>query len=177
MNIVDIAILVLLGSSAILGFRSGLIQSIFSLVGLVSGIAMACWNYQRFARELAPTVHSMALAEAICFSLLAIAIMVAAGLLGWLVKTLVHTVGLGWLDRLVGLLFGVVRGGLLATLFIVVLAAFFPNTRWLGEAQLARYFLGTAHLTVRLSPEQLKTRILEGLLILERETPNWLHEK
>ena len=65
MNVVDIAIVLLLLLSAILGFRSGLIQSVFSLLGLIAGIAVASWNYKRFAFQLAEMVHSMALAEAI----------------------------------------------------------------------------------------------------------------
>ena len=177
MNLVDIVILLLLVLSAVLGYRSGIIQSCFSLFGLVAGIAIASWNYKHFAGEITDTVHSKPLAEAICFCLIALAGMVVAGLLGMLLKGLIHGVGLGWLDRLAGLFFGILRGALLVTLCIVTLAAFFPDTRWLGDAQLARYFLGTAHLTTRITPEELKRKILDGLHVLERDTPYWLQPK
>jgi len=92
-----------------------------------------------------------------------------------LLKKLIHGVGLGWLDRLAGLAFGLLRGALLVTLCIVALAAFFPDTRWLGDAQLAKYFLGTVHLTTQMTPQDLKHRILEGLRVLRKDSPAWLH--
>jgi len=175
MNPVDIVILVLVILSAVLGFRSGLIQSIFSLVGLIAGIAIASWHYKEFAAQLAPYIHSKGADEAIAYCLIAIGVMVVAGLAGMLLKKLVHGVGLGWVDRLTGLAFGVLRGALLVTLCIVALAAFFPDTRWLGDAQLAKYFLGTVHLTTQMTPQDLKHRILEGLHVLRKDSPEWLH--
>ena len=177
MNLVDIVILLLLVLSAVLGYRSGLIQSCCSLIGLIAGIAIASWNYKHFAADVASKVHSERAAEAICFCLIALAVMLVAGLLGMLLKGLIHGVGLGWLDRLTGLLFGLLRGAVLVTLCIVTLAAFFPDTRWLGEAQLSRYFLGSAHITTHMTPEELKRKIQEGLHVLEKDTPNWLQPK
>lgn len=177
MNVVDIVIVLLIVLSAVHGYSSGLIQSVFSLMGLIAGIAIASWHYRRFAYELAPLVHSRAVAEAIWFCLIALAVMLVAGLLGMLFKGLIHGVGLGWLDKLTGLIFGILRGAVLVTLCIVTLAAFFPDTRWLGNAQLARYFLGTAHMTTQMTPEELKLRIEMGLRVLEKDAPEWLHEK
>jgi membrane protein required for colicin V production len=177
MSVVDIVIVLLIVLSAMHGFSSGLIQSAFSLFGLIAGIAVASWHYQRFAYELAPLVHSRGLAEAIWFCLIALAVMLVAGVLGMLCKGLVHGIGLGWLDKLAGFIFGLLRGAVLVTLCIVTLAAFFPDTSWLGNAQLARYFLGTAHLTTQMTPEELKLRIEMGLRVLERDVPDWLHVK
>jgi membrane protein required for colicin V production len=177
MNVVDILILLLLVLSAVQGFRTGLIQCVFSLVGLIAGIAIASWNYKHFAGELAPMVHSLALAEAIWFCLIALAVMLVAGLLGMLLKGVIHGIGLGWLDKGLGLVFGVLRGAVLVTLCIVTLAAFFPGTMWLGNAQLAKYFLGTAHLTVHITPDELKEKILNGLHVFEKDAPIWLHPK
>ncbi len=177
MNVVDIVIVLLLVLSAIQGFRTGLIQSIASLVGLIAGIAIASWNYARFIGRLEPILRSEALSAAVSFALIALLVMIAAGLIGMVIKKVVHGVGLGGLDRLAGLVFGLLRGALLVTLCVVTLAAFFPDSRWLGDAQLARYFLGSAHLTTHITPSELKHRILEGLKVLEKDSPKWLHPK
>ena len=177
MNVVDIAIVLMLVLSAVLGFRSGIIQSLFSLAGLIAGIAIASWNYEHFAHELAPMVHSQAVADAIWFCLLVLGVMLVAAVLGMLVRGLIHGVGLGWLDKLAGFLFGLLRGAVLATLVIVVLAAFFPDTRWLGQAQLSRYFLGSAHLTTQMTPEDLKLKVQLGLRTLEKDAPAWLERR
>jgi membrane protein required for colicin V production len=177
MNVVDIVILLLLVVSAIAGFRSGLIRCVLSLTGLLAGIAVASWNYERFGYQFAPVVHSQALSDAICFCLIVIVVMLIAGLLGLLIKSLVHGIGLGWLDSTLGLIFGLLRGAVLATLCIVILAAFYPDTRWLGDAQLSRYFLGSAHVTSRMTPQELKKKIQYGLAVLEQDTPKWLRPK
>jgi len=175
MSAVDIAILVLVVLSAALGFRSGLIQSIFSLVGLIAGIAVASWHYKEFAAKLTPYFHRKGVDEAIAYCAIAITVMAVAGIMGLLLKKLIHGVGLGWVDKLAGLAFGLLRGALLVTLCIVALAAFFPDTRWLGDAQLAKYFLGSVHLTTQMTPQDLKHRILGGLRVLRKDSPEWLH--
>jgi len=177
MNLIDLAILLVLALSALQGYRSGLIASVASLIGLIGGIAIASWQYPRLIGALLPILRSEALADAASFTLVALAVMLLAGLAGMLLKGLIHGVGLGWLDRLTGLLFGLLRGALLITLSIVTLAAFFPEMRWLGDAQLPRYFLGTAHLTTHMTPHELKEKILHGLEILENDSPLWLHPK
>jgi membrane protein required for colicin V production len=174
MNVVDIAIVLLLVLSALQGFRSGLIQSVFSLAGLIAGIAIASWNYARFADPLSQTMHSRAVADAISFCLIALVVMLVAGLLGMLLRGVVHGVGLGWLDKFLGFFFGLVRGAVLATLCIVTLAAFFPDTQWLGQATLSRYFLGSAHLTTHITPQELKVKVMHGLRMLEDDAPRWL---
>jgi membrane protein required for colicin V production len=181
MNIVDIVIVLLVVLSVIQGFRNGLIESVFSLAGLIAGIAIASWNYQSIGAKLAPMLHiehhSGPIADAIWFCLIALAVMLVAGLVGMLIKSLIHGVGLGWLDRLTGMVFGFLRGAFLVTLCIVTLVAFFPNTRWLAEAQLASYFSGIVHLTTHMTPEELKVRVLDGLQLLENNSPQWLHPK
>jgi membrane protein required for colicin V production len=177
LNLVDIVIVLVVVLSAVHGYRSGLITSVASLLGLIGGIAIASWQYKRFVGTFQLAMHSEALADAVSFALIALIVMIAASILGMLLKGLVHGVGLGWLDRFMGLLFGFLRGALLITLCIVTLAAFFPDTRWLGDAQLAKYFMGTAHLTTHMTPDELKAKIVHGLHVLEKDTPNWLHPK
>jgi len=177
MSLDDLVILLVIALSAIQGYRSGLIGSVASLLGLIGGIAVASWQYPRFVGIFLPILRSDALADAASFALIALAVMLIAGLAGMLLKGIVHGVGLGWLDCMAGLLFGLLRGALLVTLSIVTLAAFFPDTRWLGDAQLAKYFMGTAHLTTHMTPRELKKKILHGLEILESDSPHWLHPK
>jgi membrane protein required for colicin V production len=177
MNLIDIVIVLILVLSAVFGFRSGLIRCISSLVGLIAGISIASWNYKGFAFRLMGTIHSQALAEAISFCLIALIVMIVAALIGLLLKSMIHGIGLAWLDRLLGLIFGLLRGAVLVSLCIIVLAAFFPETLWLGNSQLSRYFLGSVDITAQVSPGELKDKILNGLHTLEKDTPNWLSPK
>lgn len=177
MNYVDIVILVMLVLSALFGFRSGFIQSVCSLIGLIAGIAIASWNYQLVAFHIEPAIRNHALANVAGFCIIAFVVMILAGLLGMIVKGLVRGVGLGWLDHTLGLIFGVLRGALLATLCIVLVAAFFPEREWLSNARLAPYFLGFSQITVTITPGELKKKIEDGLQVLEKDSPEWLRPK
>ena len=173
----DIAIVLLLIFSAAIGFTTGLIRSVASLLGLVAGIAYASWNYLQVASRLMPYIHGVPLSQAIAFCLLTLLVTIVFSMIGLVIKKLVHGVGLGWLDRLMGLVFGFLQGALLVTLCLVTIAAFFPATQWIGNTQLTKYFLGSVHLTTQMTPHDLKVRILDGLQILERKSPGWLHPR
>ncbi|HEY9125948.1 MAG TPA: CvpA family protein [Acidobacteriaceae bacterium] len=177
MNIVDIAIVLMLVLSAVLGFRTGLIRSVASLLGLIVGIAIASWNYARLAEQFTPGWHSRATADALWFCVIAIVVMIVAGLVGLLLQKVVHGVGLGWLDRILGLFFGFLRGAALATLCVTVLVAFFPETLWLGSAQLPHYLLNSLNLTVQAAPGEFQQKISDGLEKLEQQSARWLREK
>jgi membrane protein required for colicin V production len=177
MNIVDILIVVILLLSLAAGYRSGLIQSIFSLLGLVLGISIASWNYQRFGDQFASVVHSAELSHAIWFCLLALAVMVVAGLVGMLVRGAIRSIGLGWLDRIAGMLFGLIIGAGLVTLMIVAMATFFPATSGLSESHLAKYFSASVEITTNVTAREMKERVQEELNTLEEHSPLWLRPK
>lgn len=177
MNFVDVVIVLLLVVSSLFGFRSGFIQSVCSLVGLIAGIVIASWNYQFVAFHLEHALHNHALANAAGFCIIAFLVMILASLFGMILKGIVRGVGLGWLDHTIGLIFGLLRGALLATLCIVLVAAFFPEKDWLGGAQLAPYFLGFSQITITITPGELKRKIEDGLQVLEKDTPRWLQPK
>jgi membrane protein required for colicin V production len=177
LNLVDIVILVLVVVSCVAGLRTGAVRCVFSLLGLIIGIAFASRNYARFAHDWSPGIKSPALANAVWFCLLAIFVMLAAGLLGWLIRNAVELVGLGWLDSLLGLVFGFVQGAVLVTVCIVILALFYPESNWLADAALAKYFFNVTRLTTQITPGELKVKIQDGLAVLEKETPQLLHPK
>jgi len=174
LNPVDFAILILVLLSAVQGLRTGLIRSVFSLAGLILGIIFASSHYKRFAIQLEPMVHSMAVAETIWFCLLVAAVMILAAVAGQLIYSAFHATGLGGLDRLAGLLFGLLQGAVLATVCIIIVAAFFPDTLWLTKAQLAKYFLSSTELITHMTADELKHRILEGLQVLQHDAKGLL---
>ena len=175
MNPVDIVIVVVLILSALIGFQAGLIQSVASLFGLVAGIAYASWNFRIVAARLMPLLHDRTMSEALGFCLLVFLVMLVFALIGMVLKKIIHGIGLGWLDRLIGMLFGFLQGALLVTLGIVTIAAFYPTTQWMGNTQLGKYFLGSVHLTTQMTPHDLKQRIMDGLHVLQKDSPVWLH--
>ena len=172
---IDWAIVIVVALAVMGGLTQGFFRSFCSLAGLVLGLALAAWNYGIVAGPLKPLVHSEEAADIIGFLLIALLIMLVAGILGNLLARALHSIGLGCLDRLAGAIFGFFQGVLLVTLAILVTVAFYPQAHWLVEARLPRYFFAACHLSTRMSPEQLAQRVRFGLRTLEAETPEWLH--
>jgi membrane protein required for colicin V production len=175
LTLVDWIIVVILAAAVIGGIARGFFRSVFSLGGLLLGLALAAWNYWRLAVLLKPLVHSVEVANAIAFLAIALLVMVVAAVAGSLLAKIFSKVGLGCLDRLAGGAFGFIEGMLFVMLCILVTVAFFPKTEWLTEARLPKYFFGALHVSTHVTPERLAERIKEELKTLESESPSWMH--
>lgn len=176
MTLVDWIIVVVVAAAVLGGIARGFFRSAFSLAGLVLGLALAAWNYWRLAAVLKPLVKSEQVANAIAFCVIAFAVMAVAAIIGALLGKIFEKVGLGCLDRLAGGLFGFIEGIVFVTLCILVTVAFFPQTQWLTEARLPRYFFGALHVSTRVTPSRLADRVRKELHALEEESPEWMHE-
>jgi len=177
MTIVDWMIVVVLAGSVLAGLARGFLRSVFSLAGLIAGVALASWNYWRLAAVLKRFIHSVEIADAAAFLIIAFLVMAVAAILGSLLAKFFEKVGLGCLDRLAGALFGFVEGLVLVTLCILVTVAFFPQTAWLTEARLPRYFFGALHVSIQVTPSRLGERLRKDLSELETKSQQWIDEE
>jgi membrane protein required for colicin V production len=153
------------------------LRSVFSLAGLIAGVALASWNYWRLAAVLKRFIHSVEIADAVAFLIIAFLVMAVAAILGSLLAKFFEKVGLGCLDRLAGALFGFVEGLVFVTLCILVTVAFFPQTAWLTEARLPRYFFGALHVSIQVTPSRLGERLRKDLSELETKSQQWIDEE
>jgi uncharacterized membrane protein required for colicin V production len=78
---------------------------------------------------------------------------------------------------LAGGIFGFVEGLVFVMLAILVTVAFFPQTVWLTEARLPRYFFGALHVSIRVTPPRLSERVRKELQTLESESEKLIHEE
>jgi membrane protein required for colicin V production len=175
MTWVDWGIVVVIAAAVLSGLAQGFLRSIFSLIGLFLGLALAAWNYTWVGALLSPFIKVVDVADAIAFLLIAVLVMVVAGFVGAILSKTFQKIGLGWLDSLVGGAFGLLQGVLLVTIIILVAVAFFPDAHWLTDARLPRHFFGALHLSTRVSPDELAARVRLGLKLLQEGTPEWMH--
>lgn len=175
LSLVDWIIICILAASVIAGIAQGFLRSAFSLGGLILGLALAAWNYGRIALVFKKVVGSEEVANAIAFLLIAIVIMLVAAITGSILSKLFQKIGLGCLDSLAGAIFGFFQGALFVTVCILVTVAFFPDTEWLTQAKLPKYFFGACHLSTSISPEGLSKLVREDLHRLENRSPKWMH--
>ena len=177
LTLVDWIIVVVLAGAVLAGIARGFFRSAFSLAGLIAGVTLASWNYWRIAAILKPMIHSVEAADAVGFLIIALFVMAVAAIIGALLAKFFEKVGLGCLDRMAGAVFGFVEGFVFVMLCILVTVAFFPQTEWLTEARLPRYFFGALHVSVNVTPPQLSDRVRKELRDLEAKTAQWVHEE
>jgi membrane protein required for colicin V production len=173
MAFIDWIIAAVLVISVLGAARKGLVLEAFSLAGVVLGLLLASWNYTRLTPWASQWMHQPQLAAAGSFLAIALGVMVIAGIAGRLVRWSVKSVGLGFADRLLGAIFGFIKGCVLVTIGIMALAAFFPRTTWLKDSRLASYFLSMAHTTTAITPTDLGARIRSGVRVIRDAQPIW----
>jgi membrane protein required for colicin V production len=110
MNTLDWVILAVLGVGFIAGFIKGVIKQAFSLGGLVLGIICGTLLYKPFAALLLKFLKmSDQTALIVAFVIILLVVPIVCGLLGKALSKVVHEANLGFLDRLLGGVFGLFK--------------------------------------------------------------------
>ncbi|KAF1691138.1 CvpA family protein [Pseudoxanthomonas koreensis] len=154
MNSIDLVLLVVIAASALLGAVRGLVGAVASLVAWFG----AGWAAFRYGAELAfwfsddgvPGATELLGGYIVAF----IGVLVVVGLVGWVVRKLVHSVGLSGVDRFLGLLLGLARGALVACMLVLLMAfSGLPQERGWSESRAVAVLLPGAKWMARWLPE------------------------
>ena len=154
MSWLDWALLAVLLLSALLGLWRGLVYEVLSLAVWVLAFVLA----QAYAAPVGAwlPVHGFSepLRLAAGFAAVFVGAAFAGGLLAWLVKKLVESVGLRPVDRILGGAFGLARGMviLLGLAVVVSMTPLQSQERW-RDSPVAGLLSGTLHAIKPLLPE------------------------
>ena len=121
MNALDIIILLCFIPAIITGLKKGLVTQIFEIVSVIAG----AWLSYRFSgllcKYLAPYIEtSEPILHIIAFVIIMIVAVLFFRLIGKGVETIVKLVLLGWLNKLLGVVFAILKVGLILGLVIIV---------------------------------------------------------
>ncbi len=120
LNGLDIALLVVCLLSAAFGVLRGLVREILSLVAWLA----AAWLALRFSPPVAVYMDTLFASEGLrriaAFLLVFIASLVGIALVNRLLAVLIRMSHLGLMDRLLGFLFGALRGVMIGVVFIML---------------------------------------------------------
>lgn len=156
----DYTVIGIIALSALLGWWRGLVYEVLSLLGWVVAAIVA----RLFAAQAAPYMPAALGAEAIrtvaAFAVLFIGTLIIGGIVAWLLSKLVKWVGLGWMDGLLGGLFGVLRG-VLVVLALVLLAGLsgLPKEPSWSNAALSKPLVSIALMVKGWLPESVAQRV------------------
>lgn len=143
MNGVDWAIIALMAISTLISFFRGFVREAMSLAVWIAALVGARLGYHAVEPYLADLLAPGALRGAAAGLLVFVVILLVGGVINGMLGKLVRASGLGGTDRLLGLVFGLSRGGLVvisALIFVPRLVAVDENVWW-RESVLIPYFL------------------------------------
>ncbi len=138
MNPFDILILVILGYSLVRGLFRGLVKEVSSIVGVLGGFYAAYTYYDVLAGLLAGFINDKSYLNILSFLIIFCGVLIAVGVLGVIIKYLLNIAFLGWIDRIGGVVFGVLKGVLIVSVLFITLTAFLPKgTAFIKNSELA----------------------------------------
>lgn len=116
----DVIVLAILFLSTLLAFVRGVIRELISIAAWVVGIVAAITYAGAVAQMLSGLPVTPVVRHVIAFALVLVVVLIAGAFVAWMLRSAVHAVGLGFVDRFLGGLFGVARGVLAVMAFVLI---------------------------------------------------------
>jgi membrane protein required for colicin V production len=144
--------------STAFALTKGLTREIISLVSLIGGFVLAAFYYARVAVLFADLTRTQAVAHLLGFLGIFLGVIGLGAVASFAVNRLLKAASLQWFDRLLGAVFGFLRGWAVASVIVLALVAFPARQEAVSRSILAPYLLAGARAAVVVVPQELKDR-------------------
>ena len=140
---VDWVIIGIVGFSVLISMVRGFIKEALSLVIWVVAIIVASLFYLSTAPLLEGLIDTPSLRAAVAWLLLFLIVLVMGAIINFLLGQLIEATGLSGTDRLLGAVFGILRGVILVMVVVIFLPEILPveQDNWWRESKLIPWFL------------------------------------
>ena len=156
MNWLDILVIVVMGITALIGLKVGLIKAVLSLIGLIVGIILAGRYCVPLSEQLS-FIPQGGVAKVIAFAIILIGVILIASVLAKLLKWATSVMMLGWVNYLGGAIFGLVMGALLSGALLAIWVKFLGIAEVISESSLAVLLLDRFPIVLALLPSEFNT--------------------
>jgi membrane protein required for colicin V production len=137
MSAFDLIVIGVIALSTIVAFWRGLIRVVMSLVALIAAV-LAAIQFSPAVAAMLPALGDPVTGYVAAFALIFIGVALVGALLGWLLSRAIRAIGLGFVDRLLGAVFGVARGVLIVVIAVLLAGlTTLPRQEWWQNALLA----------------------------------------
>jgi membrane protein required for colicin V production len=138
MTAFDIGVLLVLGLSTLFAFLRGFIRELCALVAWVAGIVAALAFTPALGAMLPDAFGPPTLRYLVAFGLIVLAALLLGALVAWPLAGAVRAAGLGFADRFLGSIFGLLRGVVVVVAFVLVAGVTsLPRAQWWQQSTLA----------------------------------------
>lgn len=143
LNWADWVILSIIVVSCLFGLMRGLIKEALSVANWVVALLIAVTFRDQLASLLVGQIETHSLRQLVAFGTLFVATLLVGALVNYLIGELVKITGLSSTDRILGMVFGLMRGFLvvMAILLLIPPLISIDQDRWWSESLLIHRFL------------------------------------
>lgn len=139
MNILDIIILICFVPALVQGLRKGFIAQIISIVSILLGVYLSFEFSTALGAWLGQYIEgSEQILKIVAFALILVGVMVALTLLSRMLEKFVSFIMLGWLNKLLGVLFSFLKCALIVGLVIMAFNSLNNSFNFISEEELAK---------------------------------------
>jgi membrane protein required for colicin V production len=162
MNGFDIAVVVVTGILVVLGLLQGVIRILVGMAAIVVAFLLASRFHQPLADIWVDEPNAWLRIGA--YIAIFLGVMLAGGVVAFLLRAIIKAAMLGWADRLAGAALGVVATALTMALLIMPLVAYVPKGEsLLADSKVAPYLVVISDLFHRLAPEEMRVYYRQGV--------------
>jgi membrane protein required for colicin V production len=155
-NWVDWLLVGIMVVSVVFAIRKGFVRELISLAAVIMGIILAALWYPRAATWYEDLTKSHDVALAAGFLTVFGLALVGGAIISLSARYLIQKAGVEWFDRLLGGLFGLLRGLVVDSILLMVLMAFAVKPQAVRDSQLAPYVSTGARALVYLMPRPIR---------------------
>lgn len=141
MNYLDFGVIAIILIFLVRGIWVGFIRQLASLAALILGYIFAGRYYEQISPYLSSLISSPQLRFLVTYVLLFLVVFGGVLVLGFLLKKVVSLSLLGWFDRFLGAIFGLVKAVLISTVCFMVLSGLLAEANPLLNGSFAAPYL------------------------------------
>lgn len=171
----DVFIVCILGFCVVRGLFRGLIKEVSAIIGVMTGFYAAYTYYPVLSDSISSWVSTSAYAMILSFLLIFCGVFILVSLLGAVIKYLLSITFLGWVDRVCGVAFGLLKGVLICSVLLIAFTTFLPKgSPVVEESVLSPYITSVSETMVMFVPKDMKRQFSDKM----RSVKNvWQREK
>ena len=151
MNLAHGIILFIIAASALISVRRGFTREAFSLITWVAAFVVARLFSPALEVLLADSIETPSIRLAVAFGLLFTVTLIVGALINHLLGELIRVTGLSGTDRLLGMVFGALRGARVVVVLVALGHHLFSEDAWWRESLLVPHFAMLEDWTRRLA--------------------------
>ena len=147
--------------STVCAFFKGMFREIVGIGVVILGFTLAVLYYHAPAAKFVDFGCSETVAGLLGFLSIFLGCVILGAVTTFTVNRFLKAVHLKWIDRLLGAIFGFIRGWIISTIIVLALTAFSAQNNFTARSLLVPYLLGSAGLLIQLTPGELKEKFEE----------------